>query len=269
MTVLTVTAKELNKLIDQRKAEKDAVFENIFQTCLQRIVKTARNQRYRCVYEVPDFVLGFPIYKLNDAILYVIKRLESDCHMMTKYMFPRTIYISWDFDEIKGKTIIAPLLTGSKNPVFVPITKSDTSSRHSPYDRPPALTTDPFLPPSYLGGDDDPMVDDIISPPQHPATERYASSLFPPMPVSTTRSKPSVSRQLLVYPSSSQQQISQQEQGEDVEKEMRLVAFSPPQHPAVGKPSTQRVAKKRRKPNAAFRAISDFKPSGKIVLNID
>jgi hypothetical protein len=222
MTVVTVTAKDLNNLVNQRRADKEVVFEHILKTCLQRVVKSAKNQKYRCVYEVPDFVLGFPLYRLNDAILYVVKRLENDCHLHTQYIFPRIVYISWDMDEITGKTKIAPLLASSRHPVFVPITEPSLHAATPSVSYPRSL-------PALRDAPQDKYTD------FHAATSSPAvedpSPLFPPLPLATAK---------------------------------RTKIFTDRTYVAVDQKGTQ-----KRKQRTAFRAITDFKPSGKFVLNID
>jgi hypothetical protein len=119
MALVTVTAKDLNRLIEQRKLERSAVFNAIFEMVTKKIVKYANNERFRCVFEVPDFVLGHPLYNITDALKYLINRLRNDCKLHVKYYFPKVLYISWDMEEVNGKTIVAPLLVQSKTPVFI------------------------------------------------------------------------------------------------------------------------------------------------------
>lgn len=125
MALVTITAKDLNRLIDQRKHERSAVFHAIFEMITKKIVKYASNQKYRCIFEVPDFVLGFPLYSITDALKYLLDRLRNDCKLHVKYYFPKVLYISWCMNEMSGKTVVAPLLLQSKTPVF--LTMDDTS----------------------------------------------------------------------------------------------------------------------------------------------
>jgi hypothetical protein len=60
-----------------KKREKFAVFEKIYEQCQQRIVKYAHNEKYRFFFEVPEFIIGLPVFNLNAAIIYLMdKTLE-------------------------------------------------------------------------------------------------------------------------------------------------------------------------------------------------
>ena len=104
------TAKELNQLIDRRNREKNTTFREILEMCMKRVKKCAYNRQYRCVFEVPEFMLGCPLYDVNDAIQFVINALKEECGMHVRYFFPRLLYISWHFDEIEGRVVMMPLM---------------------------------------------------------------------------------------------------------------------------------------------------------------
>jgi hypothetical protein len=53
-----------------------------------------------CFYEVPQFVIGYPIFDLTKCIEYLKKTLEGE-GFLVKYYFPKYLYISWDFEEMK------------------------------------------------------------------------------------------------------------------------------------------------------------------------
>ena len=60
-------------------------------------------------YEVPEFLIGKPLYKLNDCIKFIIFSL-SERGFSIKFHFPRVLYVSWE--NIKNnspKRVMLPL----------------------------------------------------------------------------------------------------------------------------------------------------------------
>lgn len=94
---------EVNRYMENKKRENYATFELIYEKCKKMILKYAENEKYRFFFEVPEFILGLPVYKLNDAIEYIVDKLQKS-GFLVKYYFPKYVYISWSFDEINGKT---------------------------------------------------------------------------------------------------------------------------------------------------------------------
>ena len=109
-----VTAKELNQYIDRRNLEKNATYQEILNICMKKIKNCAHNRQYRCVYEVPEFILGSALFDVNEAIKYVMTALKQDCGMYVRYFFPKLIYVSWDMKEIMGKVVLMPVQRASQ-----------------------------------------------------------------------------------------------------------------------------------------------------------
>jgi hypothetical protein len=97
-----LSVHEINRLMENKRREKLATYEKIYEQCQKRILKYATNDKYRCFFEVPEFILGLPVFNINSVTLYVIEKLTQS-GFMVKYYFPKHLYISWDLDEISGK----------------------------------------------------------------------------------------------------------------------------------------------------------------------
>ena len=90
---------ELHTVINRKKESRTLSFDAVLERCHLKIRNASNNEMYRVYYDVPDFLLGYPIYKLNDCILYIFNHLTHD-GFVVKYLFPKTLYISWDIAEI-------------------------------------------------------------------------------------------------------------------------------------------------------------------------
>ena len=55
----------------------------------------------RFFFEVPEYIFGYPLFDINDAIRFVVDALTKN-GFLAVYYFPRFVYISWDMNEIEN-----------------------------------------------------------------------------------------------------------------------------------------------------------------------
>ena len=78
-----------------RNKKKIRIYRQILIKCHQRIKFASEKNCKWCIYIVPNFIVGSPLYDVNACIIYIIKQLE-DGGFIIKYTHPNLIYISWD-----------------------------------------------------------------------------------------------------------------------------------------------------------------------------
>jgi hypothetical protein len=76
-------------------------------------IKTAsrvKNNENFCTYIMPEVLIGYPNYNLDECLVYIIDKLQID-GFLTRYVHPNLLMISWNHwvpgyvrDEIKKKT---------------------------------------------------------------------------------------------------------------------------------------------------------------------
>ena len=76
-------------------------------------IKTAsriKNNDNFCTYIMPEVLIGYPNYNLEECLVYIIDKLQMD-GFLTRYIHPNLLMISWNHwvptyvrDEIKKKT---------------------------------------------------------------------------------------------------------------------------------------------------------------------
>lgn len=86
---------ELYKSINDKKEAKRSAFENVLVRVHSKIKLAASMDCYQCFYEVPEFIIGVPLFSLTDCITYVIKALKEN-GFKVNYFYPKTLYINWD-----------------------------------------------------------------------------------------------------------------------------------------------------------------------------
>lgn len=131
-----LSVHEINRFMDGKRRDKFSTFEKIYSLCEKHVMKYASNDRYRCMFTVPEFMLGLPIYNLNTAILYVIEKLHSR-GFLVKYYHPNILYICWDIDEINGRKKVRT----SPGPPTVQVPPRLTLLNKTPFFPPPPEQT--------------------------------------------------------------------------------------------------------------------------------
>ena len=97
--------KRLNILDIQRKMNEQsskitACFEIVLELCHKKIIFHSDRKHMRFFFEVPEYIFGYPLFDINDAIRFVVDSLSQN-GFLAVYYFPRFIYVSWDMNEIE------------------------------------------------------------------------------------------------------------------------------------------------------------------------
>lgn len=93
---------ELHEEMNKKKKKRTQSFEHVLETCHKKIKIASTKELVKVYFDVPEFVIGLPVYDLTECIKYIVKSLE-DNGFLVKYFFPKLLYISWDFNEINKK----------------------------------------------------------------------------------------------------------------------------------------------------------------------
>lgn len=90
--MLTINDILINK--KKRDAKRLEVFNHILEMCCKVIRKSDDLKITFCVFEVPEYLFGYPLYNLNECVTHVIKELAK-AGFQVRYIFPSTLIISW------------------------------------------------------------------------------------------------------------------------------------------------------------------------------
>ena len=93
---------QLHRTIQEKKQKRHESFQKVLGICHSRIKGAAEGQQLKTFIVVPEFVVGFPMFNMNECLEYVIDALRKN-GFLVKYYFPKILYISWDFEEIKSE----------------------------------------------------------------------------------------------------------------------------------------------------------------------
>lgn len=85
---------ELQNTIHKKKARRTNVYNSILQKCHMKIEEAAKKEKYFCYYDVPEYVIGLPLYNISECIEHVIDQLKEN-GFKVEYLFPKMIHVSW------------------------------------------------------------------------------------------------------------------------------------------------------------------------------
>lgn len=89
-----VTAEELIKKQKERDYRKNITFNKIYEFIESKIVTSSAANNYHTWYQIPEFMVGLPLYSLIDCKDYIIKRLKENKFEIEFYE-PNIILIKW------------------------------------------------------------------------------------------------------------------------------------------------------------------------------
>jgi len=86
---------ELHKKRTAREKNRLSYYKRILHKCYHRIVTVSENCGTNCMYKVPEFVVGMPIYNGLECVKFVVRALKKN-GFYVKYTHPNLLFISWD-----------------------------------------------------------------------------------------------------------------------------------------------------------------------------
>lgn len=95
-TMLTLNAKDIVAAQAKKTTRRHESFKKILEQCNKQIKKSVEIERNITFtfFEVPEFLIGYPLFDLNECIEYLLKTLTTS-GFAVKYFFPRIIFVSW------------------------------------------------------------------------------------------------------------------------------------------------------------------------------
>jgi hypothetical protein len=92
--MLELNIKSFEKQIQENKMKHFETFNFILNKCHQKMRLALEKGLPGVYFEIPEFIIGKPVYRLEDCLQFIIFTLTNNGFMI-KYYFPKIIYISW------------------------------------------------------------------------------------------------------------------------------------------------------------------------------
>ena len=85
---------ELHKRRNARERNRLSYYKRVLHKCYHRIITVSDSCKTECVYKVPEFVVGMPIYNGLECVKFVVRALKKN-GFYVRYTHPNLLFISW------------------------------------------------------------------------------------------------------------------------------------------------------------------------------
>ncbi len=89
-----VKAKDLINLQKDRENTKFITFDKIYTNIEKKICLASTSNQYYTWYQIPDILIGFPVYSRVECEKYVIEKLQKDGFTI-EFFEPNILLIKW------------------------------------------------------------------------------------------------------------------------------------------------------------------------------
>lgn len=91
--------KDLYSTINEKTIKRLEIYDNVLVKCHKRIKYNSSLERTYCFYQIPEFIIGVPLYKVTEMRTYIINSLKNNGFKIM-YIEPNWLFISWDLPGI-------------------------------------------------------------------------------------------------------------------------------------------------------------------------
>lgn len=86
--------RELYSTINSKNIKRMEIYDDILLKCHKKIIYNSGLERTYCFFQIPEFIIGIPIYNVNELKMYIINSLKKDGFEYL-YVEPNWLFISW------------------------------------------------------------------------------------------------------------------------------------------------------------------------------
>jgi hypothetical protein len=109
-----IPAHELYQQHVHRQHGRMKTYDVVLKRLENRIVQTSNMDQYECTFQVPSFIMGEPMFALEDCMLYLYMKLHRNGYKVQ--MHPPNLHVSWRrYDDAPSSTPL-PLSHNAPSP---------------------------------------------------------------------------------------------------------------------------------------------------------
>ena len=101
----SLNINSLYETMYERNLKRYQKFDDILKRLHNRIRYHAKNEKTYCFFQIPEFIIGIPLYNVDDLKEYLIKSLQKD-GFEYMYIEPNWLFVTWELK--KSKKIPSP-----------------------------------------------------------------------------------------------------------------------------------------------------------------
>ena len=96
-----IDMKELHATINKQTLKRMELYDSILKKCHSRILYNSGLQRTYCFYQIPEFVIGTPLYDILELRNYIMNSLKTNGFEIL-YIEPNWLFIYWNVKGAKS-----------------------------------------------------------------------------------------------------------------------------------------------------------------------
>jgi len=91
---------DLYSRINEKNLKRLEIYDNVLIKCHNRIKYNSDLEKTYCFYQIPEFIIGTPIYNINEMRTYIINSLNNN-GFQVMYIEPNWLFVSWNQSRTK------------------------------------------------------------------------------------------------------------------------------------------------------------------------
>ena len=95
-----IDMKELHATINKQSLKRMELYDSILKKCHSRILYNSGLQRTYCFYQIPEFVIGTPLYDILELRNYIMNSLKTNGFEIL-YIEPNWLFIHWNIKAVE------------------------------------------------------------------------------------------------------------------------------------------------------------------------
>lgn len=96
----SLNINSLYETMYEKNIKRYQKFDDILKRLHNRIKYHARNEKTFCFFQIPEFIIGVPLYNINDLKEYLIQSLQKD-GFEYMYIEPNWLFVTWELKNNK------------------------------------------------------------------------------------------------------------------------------------------------------------------------
>ena len=89
-----IKASDLVKEQKERESRKYKTYNKIYTLVERKIVLASKGNNYYTWFETPEFLVGYPMYNLEDCLKYITEKLKKNGFKI-EFFNPNILFIKW------------------------------------------------------------------------------------------------------------------------------------------------------------------------------
>lgn len=103
----SLDVNQIHNILEQRQKQRIDIYEKILTKCFIKIKSSVDMDDTFTLFQIPEFVLGEPCYRLDQCIEYVIYSLKNRGFEI-KYVYPNILNIYWGKPNLQIENYTKP-----------------------------------------------------------------------------------------------------------------------------------------------------------------